>query len=53
VDVSGKPENGQNVTSNASADVEAQEAKISVAKALAARHGMGHGKMSRLRKPRY
>ena len=28
VDVSGKPENGQNVTSNASADVQAQEAKI-------------------------
>ena len=32
VDVSGKPENGQNVTSNASADVQAQEAKISVTK---------------------
>ena len=32
VDVSGKPENGQNVTSNASADVQTQEAKISVTK---------------------
>ena len=32
VDVAGKPENGQNVTSNASADVQAQEAKISVTK---------------------
>ena len=32
VDVSGKPENGQNVTANASADVQTQEAKISVTK---------------------
>ena len=32
VDVSGKPENGKNVTANASADVQAQEAKISVTK---------------------
>ncbi len=32
VDVSGKPEHGQNVTANASAEVEAQEAKISVTK---------------------
>ena len=32
VDVSGQPEHGQNVTANASADVQAQEAKISVSK---------------------
>ncbi len=32
VDVSGKPENGQNVTANASADVQTQEANISVTK---------------------
>ena len=32
VDVSGKPANGNNVTSTASADVQAQEAKISVTK---------------------
>ena len=32
VDVSGKPANGQNVTDKASADVHAQEAKISVTK---------------------
>ena len=32
VSVAGKPANGQNVTSNASADVQAQEAKISVTK---------------------
>ena len=32
VSVAGKPANGQNVTSNASADVQAQEANISVTK---------------------
>ena len=32
VDVSGQPEHGQNVTANASADVQAQEAKIAVSK---------------------
>ena len=32
VDVSGKPANGNNVTAEASADVQAQEAKISVTK---------------------
>jgi hypothetical protein len=32
VDVAGKPEHGQNVTSNATADVEAQEAKILVSR---------------------
>ena len=32
VDVAGKPANGQNVTDDASADVHAQEAKISVTK---------------------